>query len=109
MVAERRVRLSTEAEVDLGQAVGWYEGQRLGLSERFLQSVDEALQRLSVPGSHGSMVPRAPERLQVRRLRLQGFPYFVIFRERGDEVQVLAFAHERRRPSYWRSGIGRAD
>ena len=109
VAVERQVRLSTEAEADLEQATRWYEGQRLGLSERFLQSVDEAMRSLSVPSTHGSTVPRVPEHIQVRRLRLRGFPYFVIFRELADEVQVVALAHERRKPSYWRSRVGRGD
>jgi len=98
-----RVRLSAEAEADLAQAVSWYlKVESRALGARFLQSVDAALERLSTGSAHGSPVPGVSERLRVRRLRLQDFPYFIILRELEDELQVLAFAHERRSPSYWR-------
>ena len=37
----------------------------------------------------------------IRRARVQGFPYNVIFREVDGKIQVLAVAHHRRRPLYW--------
>lgn len=88
--------------------MGWYEWQRDGLGERFLESVGTALESLSTAGSHGAHIPGIPERYRVRRLHLRGFPYFIIFRELEDEVQVVAVAHERRRPSYWRRRLDRS-
>lgn len=98
-----RVRLSAEAEADLAQALRWYlKAESRALGARFLQSVDAALGRLSSGIALGSPVPGVAEHLRVRRLRLQDFPYFIILREQGDELLVVAFAHERRSPSYWR-------
>lgn len=98
-----RVRLSAEAEADLAQALRWYlKVESRALGARFLQSVDTALERLGGGSAHGSPVPGVSEHLRVRRLRLQDFPYFIILREEGDELLVVAFAHERRSPSYWR-------
>jgi toxin ParE1/3/4 len=37
-----------------------------------------------------------------RRLPVGGFPYYVIFEELSDRVEILAIAHNRRRPGYWR-------
>jgi toxin ParE1/3/4 len=31
------------------------------------------------------------------------FPFTLVYRLRGDEVEILAVAHARRRPGYWRS------
>jgi plasmid stabilization system protein ParE len=36
-----------------------------------------------------------------RRALLQRFPYGVIYRVVGDEIQILAIAHTRQRPGYW--------
>ena len=38
-----------------------------------------------------------------RRALLHDFPYSVIYRETLYEVQILAIAHGKRRPAYWRS------
>ncbi len=37
----------------------------------------------------------------IRRVGLSRFPYSVFYRVLGDEVQITAFAHHRRRPCYW--------
>jgi toxin ParE1/3/4 len=36
-----------------------------------------------------------------RRIGVRGFPYHLAYRLTDDEVQVLAVAHDRRRPDYW--------
>lgn len=37
-----------------------------------------------------------------RRFPLRRFPYSVIYRLIGGSIQVLAVAHQRRRPGYWK-------
>ena len=29
------------------------------------------------------------------------FPYRIVYYVRGDQVRIIAYAHERRRPGYW--------
>ncbi|MBS0357172.1 MAG: type II toxin-antitoxin system RelE/ParE family toxin [Proteobacteria bacterium] len=36
-----------------------------------------------------------------RRLTLESFPYWVVYRIEGDVLRILAIAHQRRRPRYW--------
>jgi plasmid stabilization system protein ParE len=56
-------------------------------------------------------ITEAPDRwprfdCEARRVFLWRFPYLVIYRVLPDRVEILAIAHGRRRPGYWR---GRAD
>ncbi|MGH8701418.1 MAG: type II toxin-antitoxin system RelE/ParE family toxin, partial [Burkholderiales bacterium] len=37
-----------------------------------------------------------------RRILLNRFPYSVVYRTSSDEIIVIAVAHQRRRPGYWR-------
>jgi toxin ParE1/3/4 len=39
---------------------------------------------------------------EFRKVRLGKFRYALVFRIRGDEIQVLAVMHLSRRPGYWR-------
>jgi hypothetical protein len=39
----------------------------------------------------------------VRRVPVRRFPFFVIYRERDEDLQIIAVAHQSRRPGYWRS------
>ena len=38
-----------------------------------------------------------------RRAVLNRFPYLVVFREHEFHIQIVAIAHGRRRPNYWKS------
>jgi len=40
-----------------------------------------------------------------RRRVLEGFPYSVIFQEKADLILVVAVAHAKRRPGYWKARI----
>lgn len=37
-----------------------------------------------------------------RRFPLRRFPYGIIYQVKPEEVRVIALAHQRRRPGYWR-------
>ncbi len=37
-----------------------------------------------------------------RRFPLRRFPYNIIYQLKPDEIRVIALAHQRRRPGYWR-------
>lgn len=37
-----------------------------------------------------------------RRFPLTGFPFAIVYFVEGDVLSIVAFAHKRRRPGYWR-------
>lgn len=37
-----------------------------------------------------------------RKIKIGKFRYLLVFRIRGDEIQILAVAHTSRRPGYWK-------
>jgi toxin ParE1/3/4 len=98
--------LRTEAEADreLEEAIRRYEGQRPGLGAEFLAAVDEVLERIQRLPNIGAPIPRIPVDLAaLRRAPLHRFPYHVVYLETTVAIQVLAFAHNRRRPGYWQA------
>ena len=42
----------------------------------------------------------------MKRLLMPRFPFSVVFVAAKEEVTVLALAHHRRKPSYWRDRLG---
>lgn len=36
-----------------------------------------------------------------QKYRLRQFPYKIVYIIEGDQIQVVAIAHDRRRPGYW--------
>lgn len=86
----------------MAEAASWYERHRLGLGGEFLEAVDAAVVRTEENPSVGSQ-PAGVEDEQIRRILVRRFPFAVVYIELPDRVQILAVAHARRRPAYWRS------
>jgi plasmid stabilization system protein ParE len=97
---KRPARVSEEAEAEATEASRWYDARRPGLGDEFLAALDEALERIELNPDLGSRPPSVSSE-DVRRMIMRRFPYDVVYIELSDRIQVLAVAHERRRPGYW--------
>ena len=84
----------------MADAARWYEQLRAGLGSEFLAAVDVAVARIEENPRIGSQPPGVDDE-DVRRVFVQRFPYHVVYIELPDRLQVLAVAHDRRRPAYW--------
>ena len=94
-----RVRIADVASAELEAAVRWYESQRRGLGGDFLAAIIECIEQLKTHPESGSL---ATADTDVRRVLLKRFPYQVVYRLREQELQILAFAHLKRRPGFWK-------
>ena len=99
----KRVRPHHEVEAELTDAIGWYERERERLGREFWDEVQRTIALISENPAIGGLVARSRVSLPVRRVPLRRFPYFVIYRERPQDIQLVAIAHTSRRPGYWRS------
>jgi len=97
----RPFRVQPEAAEELDRAARWYEDRRSGLGLRFLDSVDATLTQIGRFPEAGAAVARVSPDLGVRRAPIKGFPYQLVYVETAEAVEILAFAHDRRRPGYW--------
>jgi plasmid stabilization system protein ParE len=91
------IRLRDEAERDITLAASWYEEQREGLGQEFL---DEFLATLQNIAEH----PRAYPVLHrdVRRALMRRFPPGVFFQTTPSDIVVVAVFHGGRHPRGWR-------
>ena len=100
----RSVTLHDEAKLEIGEAARWYEMREPGVGDDLWQCVEVALDMLEsgqiIPGTP---VPGRIAKHGVRRLLIERFSYSVVFVQHGNDVRVLAFAHHKRRPGYWRN------
>ena len=85
-----------DAQVDLENAVDWYERQRGGLGAAFLLAMEETFDRISrTPELHPIM------HRNVRRALTRQFPYPVYYFTEPDAVLVLGIFHVSRDPREW--------
>ncbi len=78
-------------------SLGMLNAQTEAAAERFEAELRRAAEFAALLPSTGS-----PGAGGTRRLRLHGFPHTLIYRFADGLVLVLAVAHERREPGYWR-------
>jgi toxin ParE1/3/4 len=96
------VRLAREARDELHEAARRYGEVRPKLRAEFLAAIDEAIQRLVRMAPHLASPPGIDPALGVRRVFVERFPFSLYFVELPTRFRVLAVAHARRRPFYWR-------
>lgn len=83
-----------EAEV----AERWYRERNEIAAGRFHRELNRAIERISERPEAGSSYLT-----NTRRVLLRRFPFFVVYRIRGENIQIVAVAQARRRPGYWRA------
>ena len=76
----------------------WYRERNETASARFQREIDRAIDLISERPNTGS-----PYIGNTRRVLLRRFPFFIVYRVRRDDAQVVAVAHARRQPGYWRA------
>lgn len=97
------VRPSSFARTEIEESLGYYESESPRLRDRLWSDIEATVRLISEYPSCGEVVRRT--RGLVRRFPLKHFPYFVIYRERNDHLQIVALAHKSRKPTYWRSRL----
>lgn len=100
-----RVRFEDEADIEYRLAGRWYEERREQLGLEFFDAVDAAIDQIVDWPRSGSAVPRMPAHSTVRRIAVTRFPYHVIYLETDAEIRILAIAHDRRKPGYWKTRV----
>ncbi|WP_353740155.1 type II toxin-antitoxin system RelE/ParE family toxin [Desulfonatronum lacustre] len=93
----KKVRFYPDAEIEMTEAATYYEKQQPDLGKRFLTAVQDAVNRVVVNPRLYPVVE-----LDVRRCLTKTFPFGVLFRERPDEIIVVAVMHLHRDPDYWK-------
>lgn len=97
-MAAPRVRFHPTAVAEAKAAHDWYAKRNPSAAAAFMKALDAALTvirdspRRWPQHSHGT-----------RKYLLRRFPYAVVYRIADATIQVVAIAHGRRRPGYWRS------
>lgn len=85
------------AREELGATVDYYEAALPRLGAQFRDAVRATMERVN-------QYPRSgrPTAGGFRRAIVSGFPYDLVYELREGILEILAIAHHRRRPGYWR-------
>jgi plasmid stabilization system protein ParE len=85
------------AEADIKEAVNYYADISSDLSQALLITIDTAIQEIK----HNPLLFQSINKIY-RKANLKRFPYKIIFRVKKEEILIVAFAHHKRKPNYWK-------
>jgi plasmid stabilization system protein ParE len=94
---KKSISIHEVAEIEINDAADFYDLESPGLGNAFLDEIQKTLERISL------LPEAAVKRNKFRIFTLSRFPYYLIYLNKADEIRVLAVAHQKRRPFYWRS------
>jgi len=92
-------QLSDPVTAELTDAIHWYEQQRAGLGAELFDATVETIDLIRTHPEFGTL---RDTRRPTRQLRINRFPYNVVYQTRDDDIYVVAVAHTSRRPDYWK-------
>jgi hypothetical protein len=93
-----RLEFHAEALAELKSAAEYYESRKVGLGVRFLDVVEEALERIA-----RDPIAWSPADEDVRRCLTRVFPFGIFYTIELEFILILAVAHLAREPGYWAS------
>ncbi|OUL23341.1 plasmid stabilization system protein [Nostoc sp. RF31YmG] len=93
------VVIHTEARKELDDAIAYYESQKIGLGLDLLSEVEKVIRKIQQNPNLGTPYKIAG----VRRYSIQSFPYLIFYSEMVDILWIIAIAHGKRKPGYWKN------
>jgi plasmid stabilization system protein ParE len=96
----KHVQLHPAALAEAEAALRWYLERSQRAAESFLREISRAVDQIA----------QTPDRFPqfefgTRKILLRRFPYWLVFRETATAVEIVALAHGRRKPGYWRDRV----
>src|SRR5207237_773627 len=93
--------LHCQANVELITAAKRYRCERPELALDFLRAYRAAQESIQKQPDRFSYLEKP-----VRRVRVSGFPYRIVYEELDECIHVLAIMHDSRDPNYWKGRLG---
>ena len=91
-----------EAQAEFAIDVDWYDTREAGVGGRFAQAVRAAIDDAVHDPAAWATWPGWEREPVMRSKGVTGFPYRVVYFVDDDVLTIVAVAHARRRPGYWR-------
>lgn len=102
-MARLPVEFHPDARIDAIEAYDWYAERSQQVADTFQQELQDT----------GRAIQDSPERWAkylsgTRRYVMKRFPFVVVYRVAAERVEIMAVAHGRRKPGYWKERLSSA-
>jgi plasmid stabilization system protein ParE len=95
-MAEFQFFFHPEAELEFIAAFEWYWGKNHSTANAFDDAVIDAIGLIRRNPAVWPVYLHGTQKFVVRK-----FPYNIAYRQNGERLEIIAVAHQRRRPGYW--------
>ncbi|WP_339703772.1 type II toxin-antitoxin system RelE/ParE family toxin [Algoriphagus aquimarinus] len=90
------LQILNSAEIEISDAINYYERKLIGLGQRFLESVERSL----------SLIAKTPELYAIKKMPfrscpLKGFPYLIFYAIEGEVIVVYSIFNTAQDPAKW--------
>ncbi len=99
-MSQWKIIIEDLAQIDLWETYIWYEKEKAGLGEEFIDAFEETIERIERNPLHASMYDET-----YRSTAFKRFPYGIIYliNEAKVEVYIIAISHQHRDRSWFKN------
>ena len=95
-----QVKIDPDAFAELAQVTDWYSKRSEEAALRFVAEVDVAFEKITLD----------PQRFlhtyaSCQCCSLHHFPYTIVYYCDGETIHIMAIAHAKRKPGYWKARL----
>jgi plasmid stabilization system protein ParE len=84
--------------LDLIEAIDYYNEINSQLAQALLDEFYEGIDEIVLNPYLYQIISKSYRKLSLRR-----FPYKIVFQVKQDQITIVALAHHKRKPNYWRN------
>ena len=89
-----------DARDELFSAITYYNEQSPGLGTEFLEEIKKSVNKIQENPTRWKLLKK-----QVRQYIVQRFPFSIFYISTPEQVYIVAIAHNKRKPYYWKSRV----
>ena len=93
----RKIEYHPSAKLEIQESARWYDRRVAGLGLEFLLEVKSAESKIQ---ENPYTWPKYEA--ETKRFLLKRFPYSIIYLVTEERIQIIAVAHYKRKPGYWK-------
>ena len=93
---DKKLSFHPDAESEVLGSFQWYAKRDLEAADAFQDAIEQT----------GRLIQRNPAAWPsylygTQKCVIKHFPFMIVFRVHGNSIQIIAVAHQRRKPGYW--------
>jgi plasmid stabilization system protein ParE len=96
----RQVNVHPEAVAEAQAATQWYQERSAPAARAFLSEIDRAVEKIAEDPDIWPPYVGGTQRFLLKR-----FPFSLVYRLVSNKIEVVAIAHGRRKPGYWKTRL----